>query len=80
MSRPGDPQVPILAGNGAGIGVVLLIGWGLVIAAWLTWLAARIAAALTGRHVPTFAGTGSSAWPGGVPARPGLARPPPWSC
>ena len=36
MSRPGDPQVPILAGNGAGIGVVLLIGWGLVIAAWLT--------------------------------------------
>jgi hypothetical protein len=53
--------------------VVLLIGWGLVIAAWLTWLAARIAAALTGRHVPTFGGhwiislarwRTSQAWPG----------------
>jgi type IV secretory pathway TraG/TraD family ATPase VirD4 len=43
-----------LAGNGAGVWVVLLIGWGLAAAAWLAWLAARIAAALAGRRMPPF--------------------------
>jgi hypothetical protein len=32
--------------------VVLLIGWGLAAAAWLAWLAARIAAALASRARP----------------------------
>jgi hypothetical protein len=73
MSRTADPRVPILAGNGAGVWVVLLIGWGLTVAAWLVWLAARIAAALTGSHVPPFSGRWiislarwrtSQAWPG----------------
>jgi hypothetical protein len=80
MSRTADPRVPILAGNGAGVWVVLLIGWGLTVAAWLVWLAARIAAALTGSHVPPFSERWiislarwrtSQAWPG---------SPPPWSC
>lgn len=54
MSKSLGPRVPIMAGNGAGIWTVLLIGWGLAAGAWLDWLAARIAAALTGGHVPAF--------------------------
>ncbi|HEY7432516.1 MAG TPA: type IV secretory system conjugative DNA transfer family protein, partial [Streptosporangiaceae bacterium] len=54
MSRAAVPRVPLLAGNGAGVWVVLLIGWGLAAAAWLAWLAARIAAVLSGGHVPSF--------------------------
>ena len=45
-----------MAGHGAGIWVVLLMGWVLVAATWLTWLAARIAAALVGSRVPSFGG------------------------
>jgi hypothetical protein len=54
MSRALGPRMPVLAGNGAGIWVVLLIGWGLAAAAWLAWLSARLAAALAGRHIPPF--------------------------
>ena len=54
VSRAAAPRVPLLAGNGAGVWVVLLIGWGLAAAAWLAWLAARIAAALSGRRMPPF--------------------------
>jgi type IV secretory pathway TraG/TraD family ATPase VirD4 len=73
MTRAVRPQVPILAGNGAGVWIVLLIGWGLVAAAWLAWLGAGIAAALAGRHVPSFGERWvlsvarwhtSQAWPG----------------
>ena len=65
--------MPLLAGNGAGVWVVLLIGWGLAAAAWLAWLAARIAAALAGRRMPPFSERWvislarwrtSQAWPG----------------
>ena len=54
MSRAAGPRVPIMAGNGAGVWVVLLIGWGFAATSWLAWLAARIAATLVGRHVPPF--------------------------
>jgi len=54
VSRAAAPRVPLLAGNGAGVWVVLLIAWGLAAAAWLAWLAARIAAALSGRRMPSF--------------------------
>ena len=65
--------MPLLAGNGAGVWVVLLIGWGLAGMAWLAWLAARIAAALGGRRMPSFSERWvislarwrtSQAWPG----------------
>ena len=65
--------MPLLAGNGAGVWVVLLIGWGVAAAAWLAWLAARIAAALAGRRMPPFSKRWvislarwrtSQAWPG----------------
>jgi len=65
--------VPVLAGNGAGVWVVLGIGWGLAAAAWLAWLAARIAASLWGRRTPSFSEhwvislarwRTSQAWPG----------------
>jgi type IV secretory pathway TraG/TraD family ATPase VirD4 len=73
VSRAAAPRVPLLAGNGAGVWVVLLIGWSLAAAAWLAWLAARIAAALSGGHVPSFGERWvislacwrtSQAWPG----------------
>jgi hypothetical protein len=54
MTRPAAPRVPMLAGNGAGMWVVLLLGWGLAAGTWLAWLAARIAAGMVGRHVPRF--------------------------
>jgi TraM recognition site of TraD and TraG len=86
VRRANTPQVPLLAGNGAGIWVVLLIGWGLVAAVWLAWLAARIAAALARRRMPPFgerwvislAGWRTSqAWPGtptvSVWGEPGMA-------
>ena len=65
--------MPLLAGNGAGVWVVLLIGWGLAAAAWVAWLAARIAAALARRRMPPFSERWvislarwrtSQAWPG----------------
>ena len=65
--------MPLLAGNGAGVWVVLLIGWGLAGMAWLAWVAARIAAALAGRRMPSFSERWvislarwrtSQAWPG----------------
>ena len=69
-----DEQVPCARQVRAdGEALVLLIGWGLVIAAWLAWLAARIAAALAGGHVPPFGERWiitlarwrtSQAWPG----------------
>ena len=73
MTRAAGPRVPLLAGNGAGVWVVLLIGWGLAAAAWLAWLAARAAAALAGRRMPPFSERWvislarwrtSQAWPG----------------
>ena len=73
MTRAAGPRMPLLAGNGAGVWVVLLIGWGLAAAAWLAWLAARIAAALAGRGMPRFSERWvislarwrtSQAWPG----------------
>src|ERR1700758_5494200 len=73
MSPAAGPRVPILAGNGAGVWVVLLLGWGLAAGAWLAWLAARIAAALTGHRVPPFGehwliglarGRTGQTWPG----------------
>jgi type IV secretory pathway TraG/TraD family ATPase VirD4 len=73
MTRTAGPRMPLLAGNGAGVWVVLLIGWGLAAAAWLAWLAARIAAALSGRRMPPFGERWvislarwrtSQAWPG----------------
>ena len=73
MIRAAGPRVPLLAGNGAGVWVVLLIGWGLAGMAWLAWLAARIAAALAGRRMPSFSERWvisvarwrtSKAWPG----------------
>jgi type IV secretory pathway TraG/TraD family ATPase VirD4 len=73
MNRAAGPRVPIMAGNGAGVWVVLLIGWGLLAASGLAWLAARIAAALAGRHVPPFGehwiislaqGRTGQTWPG----------------
>ena len=73
VTRAAGPRVPLLAGNGAGVWVVLLIGWGLAAAAWLAWLAARIAAALAGRRMPSFSERWvislarwrtSQAWPG----------------
>ena len=54
MSRAAGPRVPIMAANGAGVWVILVIGWGLAAGALMAWLAARIAATLTGRHVPPF--------------------------
>ena len=54
MSRPIGPRVPIMAGNGAGVWVVMLIGWGLAAGAWLAWLAAWMAASLSGRRIPPF--------------------------
>jgi type IV secretory pathway TraG/TraD family ATPase VirD4 len=62
-----------MAGNGAGVWVVLLIGWGLAAVAWLAWLSALIAATLAGRHIPSFGehwiislarGRTGQAWPG----------------
>jgi TraM recognition site of TraD and TraG len=54
VTRAVGPRAPIMAGNGAGMWVVLLIGWGLIAAAWLCWLAAWLAAVLVGHHVPPF--------------------------
>ena len=51
----------------------MLISWGLAAAAWLAWLAARIAAALAGQRTPPFSERWvvsvarwrtSQAWPG----------------
>src|SRR6185437_3223333 len=44
-------RIPLVTGNGAGIWGVLLLAWSLMTAAWLAWLAARIAAALAGHRV-----------------------------
>jgi type IV secretory pathway TraG/TraD family ATPase VirD4 len=54
VTRAIGPRVPIMAGSGAGMWVVLLIGWGLIAAAWLSWVAAWLAAALAGHQVPPF--------------------------
>jgi Type IV secretory system Conjugative DNA transfer len=73
MSRAAGPRVPAMAANGAGVWVILLIGWSLAAGAWLAWLAARIAATLTGRRVPPFGehwiislarGRTDQTWPG----------------
>jgi hypothetical protein len=73
MSRLIGPRVPIMAGNGAGVWVVMLIGWGLAAGAWLAWLAARMAASLAGRRIPPFGehwilslarGRTGQTWPG----------------
>src|SRR6516162_9507664 len=73
MSRAAGPRVPILAGSGAGVWVVLLLGWGLAVGAWLAWLAARIAAALTGHRISPYGehwiislarGRTGQTWPG----------------
>ena len=54
MARAVRPRVPVLAGNGAGVWIILLLAWSLIAAAWLAWLAARLAAVLMGRRVPPF--------------------------
>jgi hypothetical protein len=73
MRQPAGPRVPIMSGNGAGIWIVVLSGWGAVAATWVAWLAARIAAELAGGHVPSFGerwvyvllrGRTAQAWPG----------------
>ena len=65
--------MPLLAGNGAGVWVVLLIGWGLAAAAWLAWLAARHRRSAIRRRMPPFSERWiislarwrtSQAWPG----------------
>ena len=73
MRQPAGPRVPIMSGNGAGVWIAVLAGWGLAAVTWLAWLAARIAAALAGGHVPSFGehwvytvlrGRTAQAWPG----------------
>jgi len=73
MRQPPGPRVPIMSGNGAGVWIAVLAGWGLAAVIWLGWLAARIAAALAGGHVPSFGehwvftllrGRTAQAWPG----------------
>ena len=73
MRQPAGPRVPIMSGNGAGVWIVVLAGWGLAAVTWLAWLAARIAAALAGGHVPSYGehwvytvlrGRTAQAWPG----------------
>jgi type IV secretory pathway TraG/TraD family ATPase VirD4 len=73
MSRALGPRVPLMAGNGAGVWVVLVIGWALVATTWLAWLAARIAAGLTNHRIPAFSqhwiislarGRTAQTWPG----------------
>jgi type IV secretory pathway TraG/TraD family ATPase VirD4 len=54
VTRAVGPRAPVMACNGAGIWIVLMIGWGFAAVAWLVWCAARVAAALAGRHVPPF--------------------------
>ncbi len=54
MSRPAAPRMPVTAGNGTGVWIALLAGWGIASATWLFWLAAWLAAALDSRHVPPF--------------------------
>lgn len=54
MRQPVGPRVPIMSGNGAGVWITVLAGWGVVAVAWLVWLAARIAAELSGGRVPSF--------------------------
>jgi type IV secretory pathway TraG/TraD family ATPase VirD4 len=62
-----------MSGNGAGVWLVVLAGWGLVAVTWLAWLAARVAAALAGRRIPPFGerwvysllrGHTAATWPG----------------
>ena len=73
MRQAAGPRMPVMAGNGAGIWVVLLIGWGSVATAGLAWLAASIAATLMGGRVPSFSehwvislarGRTGQTWPG----------------
>ena len=73
MRQAAGPRVPIMSGNGAGVWIVVLAGWGLVSVAWLAWLAARIAAVLARGRVPPFGerwvytllrGRTAQAWPG----------------
>lgn len=73
MNRAAGPRSPLTPGN-AVTGWIILAGcWGLLAATWLTWAAARIAAAISGGHVPPFGrdwiaalahGRTSQAWPG----------------
>src|ERR1700683_1541917 len=58
VPRAAGPRMPLLAGNGAGVWGVLLIGWGLAAAAWLAWLAGRVAAAPARGDTPAVSGTG----------------------
>ena len=80
MTRAAGPRMPLLAGNGAGVWVVLLIGWGLAGMAWLAWLAARIAAALARAHALVQQTVGHQPGPLAYQPRLGPARPPSWSC
>ena len=89
MRQPVGPRVPIMSGNGAGVWIVVLACWGLAAVTWLAWLAARIAAALTGGDVPSYGvhwvytvlrGRTAQTWPGTPtvlvvwPGSPGLRR------
>ena len=73
VSRAAAPRLPLLAGNGAGVWVVLLIGWGLAAAAWLAWLAARIAARCPAGRMPAVRRPVGHQ-PGPLAHRPGVAR------
>ena len=73
LNRAGGPRAPVLAGGGAGPWAAVLIGLGLAALAWLAWLSAWIAAALSGGRVPAFGGQWAlslargrtaAAWPG----------------
>ena len=73
MTRAPGPRAPLTTGSGAGVWIVALAGWGLAGLTGLVWVAARIAAALTGGHVPPFGeqwvvslarGRTGRAWPG----------------
>jgi len=73
MNRAAGPRPSLAAGNAVTGWIVLAGCWGLLAAAWLTWAAARLAALISGGHVPPFGrdwitalahGRTSQTWPG----------------
>ena len=73
MRRAPGPSAPVLAGAPAGAWAAVAVSAGAGAAAWLAWLAARIAAAIWGARMPGFGaqwllllmrGRTAQAWPG----------------
>lgn len=54
MIRAPGPRAPFASGNAVGMWWILGLGWGLAAITALVWVAAWVAAALTGAHVPPF--------------------------